>query len=409
MTRNTYKIGILVTPSVSSESIKNETYRVERKDRPWLKFAPKNLTMKNSTDGNRVHVASDTAIGAYLLWLSEQKNMNLVVDIIPTSEFTAARCAQSQIVFIPMIDILEHRTIAPKTEHLRFCQVMKSATNIYPSYKDVQALINRKDLYYHYFHARKIPMIDTYPITRELWKRYGSSQMIKKIRSHAKSHKWERMIVKPASGQEGLYFTALHPDVDDDRLANSIEEILKLYEAVLLQEYIKGFDKRNLEARCYSIGGRQAYTILTNSNALPGLPKEEGGKVKYPLYQAVKALARKVMSKIPSTRIHGIKLPPLLYRVDIGNYPDTRKLFCNEIECFPSSYTDGAPKGVIYEKLIAEAILRIMHCYTSKLRRKTKFKITPRTTSLRNQSHGSTKKRAARATSQRRLHRTRQK
>ena len=377
------KVGILVTSSFVTEVNKFEYFKIPSAKKPWLDYTPKALrfhhqesTWKKPYDC----VTSDGAILSYLLWkCNNAANDVLCRDIqfeaIFPRDLTIASSKKYGIIFCPMVDILEYATIAPSYERKRFNRVLSNLKNIFPSYS-VQKLINDKGAYYNFFQRQGIPMIDTLVFRPEHVKTSRVlKQTINKIRHRARKNKWTQIVVKPNTGQEGIRFSVLPENVDDDRLANALEDILQSYSGVLVQKYIKGFDKKTMEHRIYTIDEKYAYTVLTQRTVdTPRLVVEEGGNIRSPFWKAAKALAAKACRLMPKTKINGIKLPNMLMRSDIG-YTATAsaksktwkpELFLSEQEFVPSLYARECPKGVHPEMLVGEAILRILHVFLTR-------------------------------------------
>lgn len=360
------RIGVLVTSSFSSEIVKDEMLRIGCPNRPWLASTPSRLRFafpSKKLKQPHAGVTADGAIVSYLLWKYTRSQMT--VDAIFPTELTVQKAKQYDIVFMPMCDQLEVNTIFPRAFQERFRTTLKSIPNIFPSH-NVQKLINHKDEYYKFFQKKKIPMIDTYVVLRSAIKKKGGIyQVVAGIRRHSAKSKWKRIVVKPTSGQEGLMFTALPENVDDHKLANAIEDILKLYEGVLVQPYIDGFDGKMLENRVYTINEKYAYTMLTNDGE-PKLLKSEGGTVTSPIIKEARHLAKRAVRCMPRNRINGIELPHWLLRTDVGYYPNSKRVFMNEMEVVPSLFVTDCPKGIYPEKLLGDGIYRITKKYLHK-------------------------------------------
>lgn len=366
------RIAVLVTSSFTTEVVKYEYFPIASPNRPWLKWTPSKIQFpfhEKTWVKPKQCVTSDGAVVSYLKYATEGASWIFVEPIFPR-ELNASSAKKFDIIFCPMVDILEYATIAPRHEQLRFNRLVKELPNLYPSY-NVQKLINDKGLYYDYFTRRNIPMIDTLVIRKKDVKDpSGLRQWIQKIRRRARQKKWTRIVVKPTSGQEGLRFSALPEFVDDDRLANAIEDILESYDGVMVQEYIPGFDKRTVEHRLYTIQQKYAYMILTqNDREHPQWIREEGGQFDSEYAARAKKLAAKVCKLMPKSRIHGIELDNLLQRSDIGYRTDKSKagtLFLSEQEFVPSLYARECPPGVFPEKLVGDGILHIARQYMQK-------------------------------------------
>ena len=364
------KIGVLVTSSFTTEVLKFEYFRIDAPKRPWLKETPAKIRFKyhdKDWKSQAECVTSDGAIVSYLKW-KIKSGVNVHVEAVFPKELTRHSARQFDLIFCPMVDILEYATIAPLHEQQRFKNVLQNIPNIYPSFQ-VQKLINDKAAYHSFFTKRRIPMIDTISFQK---KDVSSPQQLKrtiaKIKRRSRTHKWLRIVVKPNSGQEGIGFSALPENVDDDRLANVLQDVLATFDSVLVQEYIPGFDKRTMEHRLYTINDKYCYTVITQrSLERPRWVKEEGGDVKSKWFKDAKKLAAKVCRLMPKTVINGIKLPNMLMRSDIG-YRLTGKgtaLFLSEQEFVPSLYARECPKGIFPEQLVGDAIIKIARVYQS--------------------------------------------
>ena len=281
-----------------------------------------------------------------------------------------------------MVDILEYATIAPSYERKRFNRVLSSLRNIFPSYP-VQKLINDKGAYYTFFHRHGIPMIDTLVFgPKDIKGVPALKNTIAKIRQRSRKNKWTQIVVKPNTGQEGIRFSVLPENVDDDRLANALEDILDSYSGILVQKYIKGFDKKTMEHRIYTINDKYAYTVLTQKTVdTPRLVYEEGGNIRSPFWKSAKALAAKACRLMPRTKIDGVTLPNMLMRSDIGytataTAADAKKwkpeLFLSEQEFVPSLYARECPKGVHPEALVGQAIFHIIDVFLAKKQRSSR-------------------------------------
>ena len=215
-------------------------------------------------------------------------------------------------------------------------------------------------------------MIDTLVFRKkDVATRSALSSTIRKIKRRMRTHRWSQVVVKPTSGQEGIRFSVLPKDTDDDRIANAVEDILSSYDGVLVQEYIEGFDKKTMEHRIYTIGDKYSYTVITQRSVdTPRWVIEEGGNVKSHIFPLAKQLAARTCRLIPKTTIDGVKLPNMLMRSDIGYRTDKStgnlkgKLFLSEQEFVPSLYARECPHGVYPEQLVGDSILKIVRIFS---------------------------------------------
>lgn len=360
------RIGVLITSSFATEVNKFEYFRIPSANRPWLNWTPRKLHFKHQEDEwkNAHHcVTSDGAIVSYLKW--KLHGSKIEVDVIFPRELTTALSRNYAIIFCPMVDILEYATIAPSHEQKRFNRVISTIPNVYPSF-NVQRLINDKGAYYEFLHKRGVPMIDTLVFREKHLKTKTAMQAtIRKIRKRAKTNHWSRIVVKPNTGQEGTRFSVLPKEVDDDRIANALEDILESFDGALVQQYIEGFDRKTMEHRIYTIDDKYSYTVITQRSIdKPNWVKEEGGVIKSPYWRAAKRLAARTCRLIPKSKINGVTLPNMLMRSDIGyKMGKSGDLFLSEQEFVPSLYARECPKNVFPEKLVGESIIKIVKTY----------------------------------------------
>jgi hypothetical protein len=186
------------------------------------------------------------------------------------------------------------------------------------------------------------------------------SNLITKV----KHNKWESIIAKPVYGQESKDFAKFIAckknglECQKNHLLRYFSKNVPKYKSIVIQEYIKGFDKSNPEIRTYFINGKYMYSIITTSDDVE-LPVQEGGKFEIPQdkWNYAMELARKVMDSLPKIDLNSKY--PILTRIDLGsrllNVPHT--LFVNEVEFVPSLYIEDQDFPVVEE--IAKSLLEV--------------------------------------------------
>jgi hypothetical protein len=143
--------------------------------------------------------------------------------------------------------------------------------------------------------------------------------------------------------------------------------VLPKYKSIVIQEYIKGFDKSNPEFRTFFINGKYMYMIVTTDVRVDA-PKQEGGKFNIPdkIYNYVLSFTREVMSSLPKLDLDSEFKNPIVTRIDIGSGLEgvPYELFVNEIEFVPSLYAEELNPDV-YPVIgtIAESLVEVAGKY----------------------------------------------
>ena len=241
---------------------------------------------------------------------------------------------------------------------------------MYPPYQ-YQKFINNKCIYYKYLANKGLPVAPTQCITKEKWYTRNPKMYISNLISKMKHNKWESIIAKPVYGQESKDFAKFLAckknglECQKKHLLNYFAKNIPKYKSIVIQEYIKGFDKSNPEIRTYFINGKYYYSIITTSDDVEQ-PIQEGGKYLIPndKWKYAMELAKRVMDSLP--KIDLSSKYPILTRIDIGSgligVPHT--LFINEVEFVPSLYIEDQNNPVI-EK-IAESLIQVTKEYKQK-------------------------------------------
>jgi len=193
------------------------------------------------------------------------------------------------------------------------------------------------------------------------------SNLINKV----KHNKWESIIAKPVYGQESKDFSKFIAckknglGCQEKHLLRYFSKNIPKYKSIVVQEYIKGFDKSNPEIRTYFINGKYMYSIITTSDDVE-LPVQEGGKYEIPndKWKYAMELARKVMDSLP--KIDLASKYPILTRIDLGSGLESAKftLFVNEVEFVPSLYIEDQNNPVI--ETISDLLVNVTKEYKQK-------------------------------------------
>jgi hypothetical protein len=361
---NNLNIGIVLNYK-NAEKKKDELISIETK--PWLRLAndPKYkpyIVMKK----DKKYVPADVAIGVYI----ESTYPGIKIDYITPDEISTRRFKKNDLVFIIIYDLLEAFHLTKKDNFHKFKLALKNSNNVYPPY-NYQKFINNKCLYYKYLANKGIPVAPTHCVTKEKWYTKNPKNYISNLITKVQHNKWESIIAKPVYGQESKDFAKFIScksnglECQKNHLMRYFAKNIPKYKSIVIQEYIKGFDKSNPEIRTYFINGEYYYSIITTADDVE-LPVQEGGKFEIPdqKWRYAMELARKTMDSLP--KIDLSNKYPILTRIDIGsglqNVPET--LFINEVEVVPSLYIEDQNNPVV-EK-IGDSLVNVTNEYRQK-------------------------------------------
>jgi hypothetical protein len=359
-----YKLGIVLNYK-NAEKKKDELLDIDSK--PWLHLANDSrykpyVVLKKGEK----FVPADVAIGLYI----ESKYPNIKVDYITPGEISTRRFKMNDLVFIIIYDLLEAFHLTKKNNFHNFKLALKNSNNVYPPYQ-YQKFINNKCLYYKYLGKKGIPVAPTHCVTKEKWYTRNPKMYISNLITKVKHNKWESIIAKPVYGQESKDFAKFMTckknglQCQEKHLLRYFARNVPKYKSIVIQEYIKGFDKKNPEIRTYFINGKYMYSVITTSDDVE-LPVQEGGIYRIPndKWKYAMELARKVMDSLP--KIDLSSKYPILTRIDIGSGLETapHTLFVNEVEFVPSLYIEDQ-KNPIIEK-ISESLVETTKEYKNR-------------------------------------------
>jgi len=359
------KIGIVLNYK-RAERKKDEMLKISSKKMSWLKYSLNKysrggflhsdllINKKNKrTNKQELYAPDDVAIGLYL----EAKYPNIVIDYITPDEISTRRFKSNHLVFVVIYDLLECFHLSNRMKYNKYKNALKNSKNVYPPY-EYQKFINNKCNYYKYLAKKNIPVAPTYCLTKQKWFSKDPNKYVSNLISKIKNNGWESIVSKPAYGQESIDF-AKFMNCNSGNSGNSgntnslkcrqkamlkyFTKVVPKYKSIVIQEYIKGFDKKNPEYRTFFINGQYMYTIVT-TNTRVGLPKQEGGTFKIPddLWKYLISFRKQIMDSLPKLDLSGIHKNPIITRIDIGSGLEDSPfgLFVNEVEFVPSLYAE---------------------------------------------------------------------
>ena len=360
------KIGIVLNYK-NAEKKKDELLPVDSNDKPWLKLGDQSrykpyVVMKK----NKKFVPADVAIGLFI----ESKYPDIKVDYITPDEISTRRFKMNDLVFIIIYDLLEAFHLTKKNNFHKFKLALKNSNNVYPPYQ-YQKFINNKCLYYKYLEKKGLPVAPTHCVTKEKWYTKNPKNYISNLITKVKHNKWDSIIAKPVYGQESKDFAKFLSckknglRCQENHLLRYFARNVPKYKSIVIQEYIKGFDKNNPEIRTYFINGKYMYSIITTSDDVE-LPVQEGGKfiIANDKWKYAMELANKVMNSLP--KIDLSSKYPILTRIDLGSGLEStpHTLFVNEVEFVPSLYIEDQNNPIV--ERISECLVDVTKEYKNK-------------------------------------------
>ena len=359
------KIGIILSYK-KSEMKKDELLPINSRKMKWLGLA-KNPDYRNYVikRDDKKWVPVDVAINLYI----EYNYPDVIVDYISPDEISLSRLKKSDIVFLVSYDLLEAFHLTSKQKFRKFKHVLENSDNVYPPY-DYQKFINNKCTYYKYLKEYNIPVAPTFCIYDLQNFKKNPEQYIDNL---LKSVPWDSFILKPVYGQESFGFAKFldkNSNMTKRKLKNYFKKNGSKYKGLIVQKYINGFDKKNIEVRTYFINGVYLYSMVTSGlthtyTMREGRSVQEGGKFKIldKNWNYIMKLAQTVMDILPK-----FDLPPgmqnsIITRIDIGegleNVPFN--YFVNEVEFVPSFFIEKHREPVVQN--IGESLIKLAKVY----------------------------------------------
>jgi hypothetical protein len=354
------KIGIVLNYK-KAEKKKDELLDIKSKD--WLLGADKRFTILRK---KKVCVPADVAIGLYI----SSHYPGVIIDYITPEEISTRRFKKNDLVFIIIYDLLEAFHLSNRDNFYKFKLALKGSKNVYPPY-EYQKFINNKCMYYKYLDKKGIPVAPTKCISREKWFTRNPEQYVNNLLSKVRHNKWESIIAKPVYGQESKDFSSFivnsKGQIPKEKLIKYLTKNIPKYKSIVIQEYIKGFDKNNPEIRTYYINGIYAYSIITTSSDVVQ-PVQEGGTYRIPQknWEYILSFSKRVMESLPKLDLVSGK-SPILTRIDVGSGLSGAPFgyFINEVEFVPSLYIEDQPFPIV--ELISESLVKVANEYRSKV------------------------------------------
>lgn len=361
-----WKVGFIITSEVCEEINREESVYIDDKKRPWLKKTPKKLIAEdvNIDEGTDKRATSgDVSTAMYVA----DKYKNVKVDIISPHEITRARLKQNDVNFIILYDLLESfHTALPGTTH-KISKILNQCDNVYPSNKMMRC-INYKQNYYKYMQKHGVPIATFKVLHRKDWVKLTDHEKIDKIKKLLRGMKgWsESFVTKPVFGQESMMVKVFNKAYSKEYIASYVDSTMKLYPGVIFQEYMRNMaTKECCEFRCYFVGDKFAYCVITNDEG-EYIHKAEGGRKEFAGYAQAVKLAHKAIKKVPQSKMKGITLPRLMTRIDVGTAvkrntkikEGNRVLFVSEVELVPSLFIEITKKQP--DVLLGDQIMKIL-------------------------------------------------
>jgi len=358
------RIGIVLTSEFHEELKKNEVISVKSKHRAWLRDVDDRYVLKK---GNKRYVTGDVALGCYLQYTYGAQGIQ--IDMIFPKEVTLRRLHSNVLNFFIIFDRLECFHTQTSEFYRKFVNVMKQAKNIYPNYS-FQDLINYKSKYYTYLSKRDIAVIPYLHMKRSEWQKSKTENarlvLIRNFIAKAQQKGWKGIVLKPELGSESIDVEFFTLDTPPERIYSYLEKHLRMYEGIIMQQFVPGFNKNSPEYRTYFIGDEYKYTIITRFGPDKVLyPKDEGGTVETENMYKARTLAKKTLKVLPNIVVQGVELPRLLTRVDVGCcYSKQTPVWINEVEFVPSLYIKESPYFV--EALLGDQMVKITKIFMKK-------------------------------------------
>ena len=340
--------------------------RAERKKDELIKIN-KNTPVTNDlvlTKNKNKYVPADVALGLYLM-----NKYNVQIDFIKPDEISTRRFNKNHIVFVIIYDLVEAFHLSSPKQFKIYKNVLKNSKNVYPPYQ-YQKFINNKCTYYKFLEKKNIPVAPTYCITKRKWYSRNPNKYVSNLLKKFNTNKWESIIAKPVYGQESIDFAKFKNIKDSPKIfinfKKYLSRILPKYKGVVIQEFIKGFDKKNPEFRMFFLNGVYSYCIITVDGDVKRPIQENGTyRVSDEKWNYLKKFANKVIGVLPKIKLGNKLIDNILIRIDIGSGLEDVPFsyFINEIEFVPSLYIEDQKFPVIQE--LGDGLLKVGEYYQS--------------------------------------------
>jgi glutathione synthase/RimK-type ligase-like ATP-grasp enzyme len=310
------------------------------------------------------YVPADVALGLYLI-----DKYNVQIDFIKPNEISSRRFNKNDIVFVIIYDLVEAFHLSSPKQFNIYKNVLKNSKNVYPPYQ-YQKFINNKCTYYKYLEKKGIPVAPTYCVTKEKWFSRNPNQYITNLIKKFNRNKWKSIVAKPVYGQESIDF-AKFMNIKNNRntflkLKRYFSRIIHKYKGIVIQEFIKGFDKKNPEFRMFFLNGVYSYCIITVDGDVKKPVQENGTyRIDDQRWDYLKKFANRVIGVLPKIQLGNNLVDNILIRIDIGSGLEDvpYSYFINEVEFVPSLYIEDQKYPVI--QTLGNSLLKVGEYYQS--------------------------------------------
>lgn len=387
------KIGFIVGPQ---QTRWNDTYydkfQMNKTRRPWLENVPSKYYLnewgKKYTDKSvKPYIRIDIA-AAYAL-MNLLKDTNHTLTIVPAKEISVKRLRQFDLVFNQFYDVLVVPFLKKFEKdgypHAKLLSIYQECSDIIYPPMEYHELIIDKCKYYSLLKERGINVAPSLCVKKE---DYRSPDTLTAVSRFVKKHKAGTLFVKPVHGTDSTGVKVVGDDYDvrmeNLRLKNELMRHLqvvfknKQYPAVVLQKYLKEFEKTTPQIRMYFMGTKYLYSVLTQ-NGDTFRPKSEVSKsfdsVSTMEFDVNKCLMKHAKEVFKVIQPFFGKMPMLMTRLDFGcclsSKDECGKYFINEIEFAGGNYvhTDaGKDRRFMYEQKIAQQLVKVIRYKAKKMK-----------------------------------------
>jgi hypothetical protein len=344
------RVGILITPSLSSESGKNELVSVDAR-RPWLRGTPPRHLLKDE-DGD-LHTTDDVSVGRYVrAKLGARAHVTL---INPLAADAPALVRAQHVVFLLIYDVLEAFHTLPRHRFRRVQRLFREP-NVFPAWA-FQRLVNSKPAYFSFLRASGVPVLPFLHVSAARFAA-GPSAAVDSVLRFAAAHE-DSIICKPVFGQESIDFVKIPSPPEHARTEAHMEKMFRSYEGLVFQPFVESLERH--EFRVFFFGEEPVYMLRTGDDAeeLTMMTKDARGK-----YADIVRFAARAVAALPPATFRGEPVPRMLTRIDVACCFGDARWFVTEVEFVPSLFVDWTETmldGVQVDALLGDAMLRLLH------------------------------------------------
>ena len=368
------KIGIIITPNLFDEYLKNELVDTnllsEGEKVCYINNIPDKYKEFNNMTGK--YISSDLMIVNYLKCMYDDAE----ITILNPNTLTAKDLAYNNLNFILTFDLLEAFHKMPFDKFKNYKKIIENADNIYPDI-NFQHLVNHKSIYYTYLRENGINVQDFFIVNTDNY-----MKDIEKLFNYKKKNKWGDYILKPVYGQESIDLNFLKEGETIESVQELIRDILSSnsYPGFIFQEEINnmmldGTPKR--EYRIYFFGEDFAYLLSekwgfgSKHNLEVEVTRNSKPRNITQIQHDIINFGIKVLQILFKNKINGIELKHLLIRIDV-TFDNNDELIVSEIEFVPSlmvELIDDNPefRQINLHEILATEIAEITNYYNNKI------------------------------------------